>query len=120
LAKPLIFAFDPSGDLWVPTGNRILEFTPPFSSGMPASLVIGQKNFTTNFPARSKDGLLAPSAVAFDQSGNMWVLDVSNRVLEFIPPFNNGMNASLVIGQTSFENYQSSTTQSGLSFPEDA
>ena len=39
---------------------------------------------------------------AFDGSGNLWVADAFNqRVLEYTPPFSNGMAASLELGQPS-------------------
>ncbi len=110
-------AFDSSGSLWVADhdNDRVLEFKPPFSTGMPASLVIGQKDFDHGLPGRSTDGLIAPVAVYFDHSGNLWVLDGGNgRVLEFKPPFANGMSASLVIGQANFETREPSTTRSTL------
>ena len=110
-------AFDSSGNLWVADNqnNRVLEFKPPFSSGMAASIVIGQRDFTTAYPRVSRDGLHGPSAVAFDPSDNLWVVErQGNRVLEFESPFSNGMNASLVIGQPNFKAFASSTTQSGL------
>ena len=114
---PVGLAFDSSGNLWVGDSgnNRVLEFKPPFSTGMPASLVIGQKDFALALPGRSTDGLFEPAGVNFDHSGNLWVLDGGNgRVLEFLPPFVNGMNASLVIGQADFESHQLSPTQSVL------
>ncbi len=114
----LALAFDSSGNLWVgdPGNNRVLEFKPPFSTGMPASLVIGQKDFTSAFKATTKDGLSQPVAVAFDHSDNLWVDDLGNfRVLEFNPPFSSGMSASLVIGQPDFKTHRPSMSQSGLS-----
>ena len=109
--------FDSSGNLWVGDrgNNRVLEFMPPFSTGMSASVVVGQENFTTGISRFSRDGLNAPGEVAFDRVGNLWVLDQNNnRVLEFEPPFTNGMNASMVIGQVDFKTFAYSTTQSGL------
>ncbi len=109
-------AFDSSGNLWVGDSGRVLEFRPPFSTGMPASLVIGQKDFTTARPATTEDGLAKPNAVAFDHSGTLWVADAGNfRVLEFNPPFSDGMSASLAIGQANFETNRISISQSGLS-----
>jgi sugar lactone lactonase YvrE len=56
--------------------------------------------------------------LAFDHSGNLWVVDYSNlRVLEYVPPFANGMNASLVIGQADFISAVSATTNTGLAQP---
>ena len=112
-------AVDPSGNLWVADygNNRVLEFRPPFSTGMPASLVIGQKDFTHAFAGTgSKDKLFRPNVVVFDRSNNLWVYDGGNhRVLEFNPPFSNGMSASLVIGQPDFETNRLSISQSGFS-----
>lgn len=119
-------AFDAAGDLWVADtpNNRILEFKPPFSDGMAASLVVGERNFTTNYPAAwrgfetwlaSQDGLSLPTRVAFDHSGDMWVLDSGdNRVLGYKPPFTNGMKASLVIGQKDFVERVYSATRDRL------
>ena len=110
-------AFDHSGDLWVADyGNhRVLEFKPPFATGMNASVVIGQKNFTAAIAQTSRDGLDSPTKPVFDSSDNLWVLDSkNNRVLEFEPPFSNGMNASIVIGHLNFDASQALTTQSGL------
>jgi hypothetical protein len=109
--------FDHSGNLWVVDGtaHRVLEFLPPFANGMPASLVIGQKDFATFLPGSSKNGFFRPSSLAFDHSGNLWVLDKgNNRVLEFVPPFNSGMNASLVLGQANFDTTAPSSGQSRL------
>jgi sugar lactone lactonase YvrE len=111
------FTFDSSGNLWVGDygNNRVLEYKLPFSTGMPASLVIGQKNFTTAQLATAKDGLAKPVGVAFDRSDNLWVLDGGNfRVLEFSPPFSTGMSASLVIGQPNFETGRPTVSQNGL------
>lgn len=116
-------AFDSSGNLWVPdaSNSRVLEFVPPFSNGMAASLVIGQSTFTTGIGATTASGLMNPSGVKFDSSGNMWISDTQNsRVLEYVPPFSTGMSASLVIGQTSFTTRTSATTASGLGAPEGA
>jgi hypothetical protein len=49
LSGPEGITFDGGGNLWVADGGngRTLEFTPPFSSGQNASLVLGVANFTT-------------------------------------------------------------------------
>lgn len=115
-------AFDHFGNLWVADSpdNRLVEFKPPFATGMNASIVIGQKNFTTNIPGypsgrSSRDALSFPTSPVFDSSGDLWFADsYNNRVLEFKPPFSNGMDASLVIGQKNFEAHSSSVTQSTL------
>jgi len=126
---PWCVAFDSSGNLWVLDGvnYRILQFKPPFANGMNASLVIGQPNFTSGLPSgppwahglsTSNSGLFGPGQIAFDASGDLWVADLgNNRVLEFEPPFTNGMAASLVIGQTNFVSYGGGTTASTFGGP---
>lgn len=103
--EPGLFVLDSSDNMWIADhgNNRVLEFKPPFSTGMSASLVIGQKEFTTGFPATAKDGLLGPQAVAFDHSGNLWVPDAfNNGVLEFtstpIPEFPTASLAIIAVG----------------------
>ena len=120
LDGPNGLAFDGSGNLWVAdiANSRILEYVPPFTTHMNASLVIGQANFTSNGFATTNSGLTIPEVIAFDGSGNLWVADTFNdRVLKFAPPFADGMAASLVIGQTDFVSSGSATTASGLDFP---
>lgn len=98
-------AFDASGNLWVAdeSGSRVLEFKPPFLNDMNASLVIGQAVFTSSNTGCTQNQFdVAPVTLTFDPSGNLWVGDVYDRVLEFVPPFFNGMNASLVIGEPNF------------------
>lgn len=128
-------AFDVSGNLWVSDyqNSRVLEYTTPFSNGMSASIVIGQKNMTGGSCNQSAtysptaDTLCYPSNIAFDSSGDLWVTDGgNNRVLEFRPPFSAGMSASLELGQpssapfTSFDPDSSASTgfdhPSGLTF----
>ena len=117
---PVGLAFDGSGNLWVADfGNsRILQYKPPFAASMNASLVLGQADFTSGAGATTNSGLRGPESIAFDASGNLWVSDTyNNRVLEFDPPFANGMTASVVIGQADFVSSGTATTASGLDFP---
>jgi hypothetical protein len=119
--------FDSSGDLWVAdSGNsRVLEFKPPFSNDMAASLELGQPSGATAFTSNtsnngglSASSLWEPHYLIFDSSGDLWVSDTSNsRVLEFKPPFSNGMAATLVLGQSSFTTSGNGTTQSSLAYP---
>jgi hypothetical protein len=106
LLDPDGLAFDAAGDLWiVDHGNcRVLEFKPPFSTGMAASLVLGQVDFTHGLPnqggATGANTLSEAMGATFDAAGNLWVADALNhRVLEFQAPFTTNMNASLVLGQ---------------------
>jgi len=119
LDGPTGIAFDSSGNLWVSDLARIMEFSPPFSNGMAASLVIGQTGFNTYESGTTSALLYRPSSIAFDASGNLWVADTrNNRTLEFARPFSTGMNASTVIGQTSFTaTHSCSTSQSSMCSP---
>ena len=113
LSFPEQISFDSSGNLWVPdsSNNRILEFKKPFSNGEDASLVIGQRGFTTNSGAINQTGLNTPAQQCFDPSGNLWALDTgNNRILEFKKPFSNGEDASLVIGQREFKTNKCATS----------
>ncbi|HEV7676236.1 MAG TPA: NHL repeat-containing protein [Candidatus Angelobacter sp.] len=109
LLAPAGLAFDPAGNLWiVDRGNcRVLEFEPPFATGMAASLVLGEPDFTHDLPneggSAGANTLNQPLGAAFDSSGNLWVADaLNNRVLEFKTPFTSNMNASVVLGQVDF------------------
>jgi len=107
---PAGLAFDADGNLWVGEfgNNRVLEFKPPFSNGMAASLVLGQVDFAHG---AINQGLAAPTdstswgahGLAFDSQGRLILADErNNRTLVFAPPFFNGIPASLVIGQVDF------------------
>jgi hypothetical protein len=62
-----------------------------FTDGQSASLVIGQKDFTSSSVGLSQSGLSGPNYAVIDSSGNLWVGDYLNsRVLEFKPPFSIG------------------------------
>ena len=120
LTAPSAVAFDSSGNLWVADwGNsRVLEFKAPFTTGEAASLVIGQTDFASSGSAITSTGLFYPSGLAFDSSGNLWVVDSDDcRVLEFTAPFTIGEAASLVIGQTDFTSSGCETTSTGLRYP---
>jgi len=108
LCRPIGAALDANGNLWVAdVGNdRVLEFTSPFQIGQRAALVIGQPSFTASGPCTpSPKTICGPRYIAFDHQGNLWVSDNNdNRVLEFQPPFTNGMPAAVVLGQMNFTN----------------
>ena len=83
------------------------------STGEAASIVIGQPGFTTLAPATTSTGLNTPNGLAFDSSGNLWVVDSSNdRVLEYKAPLSTGEAASLVIGQPGFTTNDYTVTNS--------
>ena len=102
MQAPWGIAFDSNGDLWMADVgyNRVLQFKAPFTSGMSASLVIGQADFNSMVAATSASGLSQPYDVSFDSKGNLYVADSSNnRTLMFSAPFSNGMSATTVLGQ---------------------
>ena len=120
LYSPDGVAFDKSGNLWVAdTGfNRLLEFTPPFTSGKEAMLVLGQDDFVSTNPALSATDLDQPYGLVFDRDGNMWVADTNNnRIVEYKTPFTNGEAVSLVIGYPSFDKGVYPTTAGSLAAP---
>jgi hypothetical protein len=125
LNQPLGAAFDSSGNLWVADAlnNRVLEFKTPFTSNMNASVVLGQVDFNHGLAnqggtVRSSATLSNPHELTFDSSGGIFVTDSRNdRTLMFAPPFNNGMGASLAIGQNDFASAANATTAAGVNFP---
>lgn len=104
-------ALDSSGNLWViDAGNiRILRFNASdlagSGGGLTADLELGQLDINSTQTALSSTSatsyykinqFLAPSALGFDPSGNLFVGDL-NRALVFSPPFSSGMSASTQI-----------------------
>jgi sugar lactone lactonase YvrE len=117
---PTGVTFDISGNLWIGDSfnNRVLRYSPPFATGMSATLVLGQANFTTSTLALTQNGFNLPFGVGFDSSGDLVVPDVNNnRSLLFSPPFSNNMNATLVIGQPNFTTNTAATTATGQNHP---
>lgn len=116
-------AFDGKGNLFVADYEncRIVEYEPPFSTGMAASIAIGQTDLNSSNCGTTASMLDSPLGLAFDANGNLWTGDyINNRVLEFTgPSFATGMSASLVIGQADLTSSASSTTASGLWDPYD-
>jgi hypothetical protein len=113
--------FDANGDLWVVDGqnNRVLEFLPPFSNGESASIALGQSSLSTNYPNTTAGGLWEPGGIAVDAHGDLFVADsTNNRILEYVPPFHTGMNASLVLGQGSFTTRYSGVGATNLTHPQ--
>jgi len=121
LSYPTGLAFDSGGNLWVAdqSNNRVLEYKTPFSTHEAASLVIGQPGFTTtNTGATTQTNLNGVKALAFDSSGNLWVVDFrQSRVLEYTTPFSTHEAASLVIGQSSFTSRECAFTSTCVASP---
>jgi len=109
---------DPAGR---PAARSWASDANPFSSGMPASLVLGQPNLTDDaLPSRtSASSVGSDYGLAFDAMGDLWVAEWSaNRVLEFRPPFTTDMNAVLVLGQSTFVGNDSGSGAANLSDPD--
>ncbi|OGS22013.1 MAG: hypothetical protein A3J83_07585, partial [Elusimicrobia bacterium RIFOXYA2_FULL_40_6] len=106
---PYGVAVDTSGNVWVAdySNYRVLGYNAPISSGMNANIVLGQADFTSHSPNRGgpvASNTLEPYNVVVDKSGNIWVTDWNNRVLEYNLPISSGMDANMVLGQANFTN----------------
>lgn len=113
-------AFDHQGNLWVADWfyNRVVEFVPPFTNGMNASLVLGQSTLSGTQAGTTATNLSEPDGLAFDASGNLWVAEYgNNRVLEFSNPLYSGEAATAVIGQSSFTTGTIAAGPAGLDQP---
>ena len=99
----------------------IFDLSRAVNNGMAANFVLGQAGFTSGTAAVTQAGMSSPSGVAFDPSSSrLFVSDQnSNRVLIFdlSSGITNGMNATIVLGQTDFISGDPATTQSGLNSP---
>ena len=120
-AFPSSIVFDAAGNLWfTDTGNnRVLRYNASVlganaSNGPAADLVLGQVDFVTRTAPQqtsnpvndleSKVGISAPSSLAFDPTGRLYVTELGgyNRVLVFSqnlqPPLSNGAAAIRLMG----------------------
>ncbi|MEK7403944.1 MAG: hypothetical protein AAB225_02445, partial [Acidobacteriota bacterium] len=93
--------------------NRVLGWrnAAQFSNGAYADIVIGQRDkvstFTLGPGTTLRTGLTAPTGLAVDTQGNLYVVDTgNNRILRFPKPFTQPdevKQPDMVIGQTSFD-----------------
>src|SRR5574337_1318629 len=98
-----------------------------FTNGEDATLVLGQPNFTThmsNTNATATGSGLGMAfelpGLAFDSSGNLWVVDgINSRILMYPKGtgFINGESATLVLGQPNFATFMPDTSATGLRYP---
>lgn len=132
LSGPTSLALDSAGNLYVSDtfNSRILRFPAPFASGTKtletADLVIGQASFTSTVTDPTERTMSAPISIAFTTNGAdnsktdgyLVAADVNhNRVLFFPKPFSNGMSATKVIGQPSFNSTATSGDVTRLNSP---
>ena len=104
LCTPYGFAFDAAGALYVSDkqNHRVLQFVPPFTTGMAATRVFGQGgSFTTaiaNNGGVGPNSLFSPEGIAVG-GGTLFVHDSSNRrILGYVNPYGD-FTADFAIGQ---------------------
>lgn len=106
LKSPMTATVDRMGNLYVAdTGNhRVLGYRAPFSTGMAATLVMGQADFISGDERHGatdpdRTTLTNPMGVCCDEFGNLWVSDTSeSRVLFYEAPFYNDTIADGLLG----------------------
>ena len=102
----------------------------PFASGTTnletADLVIGQANFVSTITDATQQTMSAPISLAFTQAGAdvsksdgyLVAVDANqNRVLLFPKPYSNGMSATIVLGQPSFNSIATSADVTRFASP---
>ncbi len=104
------------------TGNaRVMIFdTTTITDGEDAVYVLGQPHFTSSTAVATQAGLKGSAGVTLDTvNRRLFVGDFpGNRIPVFdITSLSNGMNATNVLGQTTFTGSTASTTQSGFVSP---
>jgi uncharacterized protein (TIGR03437 family) len=136
LSRPSGLAVDQNGNLYVVDAgnNRVLRYPKPFAqtSQFPEpDLWIGQASlsgYTANYPTGvtgpqglylSNGSSVLTSSLAFDSSGNLWLIDTGNlRVLRFnaasLATGGGGLTADIVLGQADFTKNSSATSLSIL------
>ncbi len=98
--------------------SRVLIWNSLPTSNLPASVVVGQDDFTSSTPAPTQSKFSFPSRIAV-AGGKMFVADLANfRVLIWNSvPTTNGAPASVVVGQTTFTDNLTGLTASTFGAP---
>lgn len=108
LSQPKGIAVDRDGNLYAADSgnNRVLRYPRPVaqSGRITPDLVLGQANFTSSVSAAvSSSSLNAPTGLALDSDGNLFVADAgNNRVMQFSAGVANNGAAIRVFGQPGF------------------
>ena len=108
LCFPFGVAVGGTGALYVAdnANNRALEYDNPLTTDGVADRVFGQGgSFTTNtcnLGGTSAASLCNPQALALDSTGNLYIADGNNRVLEYDTPLTTDAVADRVFGQPDF------------------
>ncbi len=90
-----------------------------FFSGEPASVVLGQTNFTSSGHGVSTTDEYGPGGIAIDSSGNLWVADSgNNRVIQYAFPISTDEPASMVLGQSDCGSNSAGLSSIALNNPE--
>lgn len=99
--------------------NRVLVFGAITTNGQAAQFVVGQPDFTSSASATTQSGLAAPSGIAVDLTGQLYVADANNnRVLVWTLPINqNGQQANRVLGQGFFFSGGAGVSASSMDHP---
>jgi DNA-binding beta-propeller fold protein YncE len=128
LCNPEGIGIDRAGRVYVAASlnpGRVLRFSPPFTNGQDADLVLGQPDFTSEGSACgftpgaivNARQFCGPIDVVINRAEQVYVTDSDNsRVLRFSPPFGNSQAADLVLGQPDFSS--ATCNNVSLCFPE--
>src|SRR5262249_4316520 len=92
----------------------------PYTQDVSADLVLGQSNFNTSTLDFGTDSTqlnkrvtAAPSGLAFDAAGRLYICDNLARVTVWVPPFSTGGQASRILGAVKFADDPISETKLG-------
>ena len=109
LDLPNAVIVDNSGNVWVADSgnNRVLEYLAPITSGMAASVVLGQPDFTSNSINQGGTAgattLSSPAGLQLTEANHLLVGDRGNsRSLIYASPYSTNMAATTVLGQADF------------------